>query len=248
MINRTGIKYLAIMILAFCIIAVPVSCKKAPKEDVIESEQSEPKTQSQLQDEAMKREDESQRKAQEEIAKQEAKQKAESMSNNPNTANLPGGAATQPPDMTRIATIETNKGVIKFGFFPDKAPNTVENFVKLANDNYFNGIKWHRVVENFVIQGGDPNSKDADPANDGLGGPGYTIDAEFNDLKHLEGTVSMARAQDPNSAGSQFYICLGPQAKLDNQYTIFGQVIEGLDVVHKIQVGDVMSKVTVSGN
>ncbi len=143
----------------------------------------------------------------------------------------------------KIAVIETDKGIIKFKFYPDEAPKTVENFIKLANDGFYDGIKFHRVVPGFVVQGGDPNSKDDDPTNDGQGGPGYTIEAEFSELQHVDGTVSMARKSDPNSAGSQFYICLGRQSHLDGQYTVFGQVTEGLDVVHKIEKGDVMNKV-----
>jgi peptidyl-prolyl cis-trans isomerase B (cyclophilin B) len=143
-----------------------------------------------------------------------------------------------------VAVIETNKGKIVFKFYPDVAPNTVANFVKLANNGFYNGIKFHRVEPGFVIQGGDPLSKDNDPSNDGLGGPGYTIKAEFNNKPHLTGTVAMARrAGDPDSAGSQFYICLAPQPSLDGKYTVFGQVIEGMDVVRKIQKGDVMNKV-----
>lgn len=146
-------------------------------------------------------------------------------------------------DKTR-AVIETNKGKIVFKFYPDKAPNTVQNFIKLANSNFYNGIVWHRVEPGFVIQGGDPLSKDSDPNNDGTGGPGYTIKAEFSDLHHLEGTVAMARHPDDfDSAGSQFYICLGTLPDLDGKYTIFGQVIEGMDVVKSIQKGDVMKKV-----
>lgn len=136
----------------------------------------------------------------------------------------------------QVAVVETAKGKIVFELYPDVAPKTVANFVKLADKGFYNGLKFHRVVPGFVIQGGDPNG-------DGTGGPGYTIPAEFNSKKHLTGTVAMARAQDPNSAGSQFYICLAPQPSLDGQYTIFGQVTQGLDVIQKIQVGDVMTKV-----
>lgn len=135
-----------------------------------------------------------------------------------------------------IAVIVTEKGVIKFEFFEKDAPNTVKNFIKLAEKKFYNGLTFHRVEPGFVIQGGDPNGN-------GTGGPGYTIKAEFNKKPHLEGTVAMARAAHPDSAGSQFYICLAPQPFLDGKYTVFGQVIEGLDVVHKIQVGDVMKKV-----
>jgi peptidyl-prolyl cis-trans isomerase B (cyclophilin B) len=108
----------------------------------------------------------------------------------------------------------------------------------LAQKGFYNGLKFHRVVPNFVIQGGDPKG-------DGTGGPGYMIKAEFNSRQHLEGTVAMARAMDPNSAGSQFYICLAAQPFLDHQYTVFGQVTEGMDVVKNIRVGDVMTKVEV---
>jgi len=143
----------------------------------------------------------------------------------------------------QYGVVETNKGKIVFQLFPHKAPKTVANFVKLANEGFYDGIKWHRVVPGFVIQGGDPLSKDADPKNDGLGGPGYKIKAEFNDVPHQRGTVAMARAQDPDSAGSQFYICLEPQPQLDGQYTVFGQVVEGMDVVDSIQQYDLMTKV-----
>ncbi|MEW6556713.1 MAG: peptidylprolyl isomerase [Elusimicrobiota bacterium] len=135
-----------------------------------------------------------------------------------------------------VAVIETDRGVIKFEFFEQDAPNTVANFKKLARKKFYNGLKFHRVVPNFVIQGGCPKGN-------GTGDPGYKIKAEFNKRPHLDGTVAMARAQDPDSAGSQFYICLGPQPFLDGKYTVFGQVIEGLDVVYKIQIGDVMKKV-----
>lgn len=137
-----------------------------------------------------------------------------------------------------VAVIQTKKGNIVFEFFPDDAPNTVENFKKLANKGFYNGLKFHRVEPNFVIQGGDPKGN-------GTGGPGYSIKAEFNKRPHLEGTVAMARSQSPDSAGSQFYICLAAARFLDEKYTVFGQVIKGIDVVHKIVVGDVMEKVTI---
>ncbi|MDI6715910.1 MAG: peptidylprolyl isomerase [Actinomycetota bacterium] len=153
------------------------------------------------------------------------------------TTNLP-----KPSNRPR-AVIETNKGKIVIELFPDKAPNTVNNFVKLANSGFYNNMRWHRVVPGFVIQGGDPLSRDNDPGNDGTGGPGYTIKAEFNDAPHLKGTVAMARAQDPDSAGSQFYICLEPQPSLDGKYTVFGQVVEGMDVVESIQLYDQIQKI-----
>ncbi|MEW6517353.1 MAG: peptidylprolyl isomerase [candidate division FCPU426 bacterium] len=136
------------------------------------------------------------------------------------------------------AVIQTNKGEIVFKFYPEDAPKTVENFVKLARKGFYDGLTFHRVVPNFVIQGGDPKG-------DGTGGPGYTVPAEFNSRSHLTGTVAMARALDPNSAGSQFYICLARQPGLDGQYTVFGQVTSGMDVVQSIRVGDKMLKVTV---
>ncbi|MFH0948761.1 MAG: peptidylprolyl isomerase [Elusimicrobiota bacterium] len=149
---------------------------------------------------------------------------------------LYGKEKKQMKEIKEIVVIETNKGVVKFEFFEQDAPNTVSNFKKLANKKFYDGLKFHRVVPNFVIQGGCPKG-------DGTGDPGYKIKAEFNKRPHLDGTVAMARSQDVDSAGSQFYICLGTQSFLDGQYTVFGQVFEGLDVVHKIQIGDVMKKV-----
>lgn len=139
-----------------------------------------------------------------------------------------------------VAVIETAKGTIVFKFFDEDAPKTAENFRALAGKGFYDGLKFHRVEKDppFVIQGGDPNG-------DGTGGPGYTIDAEFNPRPHLEGTVAMARSQSPNSAGSQFYICLAPQPFLDRKYTVFGQVVEGLDVVHQIDRGDAMKTVKI---
>ena len=137
-----------------------------------------------------------------------------------------------------IAVIQTKKGKIVFKFYPEDAPNTVDNFKKLTNKGYYDGLTFHRVEPNFVIQGGDPKGN-------GTGGPGYQIKAEFNKQPHIEGTVAMARSQNPDSAGSQFYICLAPTPFLNGQYTVFGQVTEGIDVVHKIAVGDVMEKVTI---
>lgn len=138
-----------------------------------------------------------------------------------------------------VAVITTPKGVIKFGFFAEEAPNTVASFVELASSGFYDGTKFHRVVEDFVIQAGDPLSKTDDP-DVGTGGPGYNLGAEFNTRPHLEGTVAMARAQHPDSAGSQFYICLGRQSFLDGNYTVFGQVTDGLEVVHCIEQGDVI--------
>ena len=137
------------------------------------------------------------------------------------------------------AVIEMAKGGrIVLEFYPQDAPNTVDNFMKLTQKGFYDGLKFHRVIPGFVAQGGDP-------LGNGTGGPGYSIKAEFNSQKHLLGTLAMARSQDPNSAGSQFYICLAPQPGLDGQYTVFGQVIEGMDIVQGIQKGDVMKKVTI---
>lgn len=139
--------------------------------------------------------------------------------------------------------IETGKGNIIFEMFADKAPETVQNFAKLANKGFYNGIKWHLVLPGQAILGGDPLTKDADPKNDGNGGPGYTIKTELSDIKTAQGTVGMAPLEGSKSAGSQFYICLAPQSNLDGKTTIFGQVVEGLDVLEKIEQGDAMTKV-----
>ncbi len=133
-----------------------------------------------------------------------------------------------------LAVIKTTLGTIVVEFFEEDAPKHVANFKKLVGEGFYDGITFHRVIPGFMIQAGDPLTKDDDRSNDGTGGPGYTIDAEFNSRKHLRGTLSMARKPDPNSAGSQFFICLKPQPNLDGQYTIFGQVTEGMDVVDKI--------------
>lgn len=131
-------------------------------------------------------------------------------------------------DMERmIAVIETNMGMIKLKFYPDVAPNHCRNFIRLAKDGFYDNLIFHRVIKGFMIQGGCPQGT-------GMGGPGWNVDAEFSQRKHLKGTLSMARSGDPNSAGSQFFICLEPQPRLDGKYTVFGQVIEGQDVVDKI--------------
>jgi len=134
---------------------------------------------------------------------------------------------TEEKSKDQIAVIETNMGTFKFKFLKDKAPNTCDNFIKLAEKEFYNGTIFHRVIPNFMIQGGDPDGT-------GMGGPGYSIKAEFNDVKHMPGIVSMARSMDPDSAGSQFFICVAPVSHLDGKYTAFGEVIEGYDVVDKI--------------
>ena len=158
----------------------------------------------------------------------------------PTATPTPTVSTTTPTTATAsfpLVTMETDKGTIEFILYPDTAPNTVANFISLAKKGFYDGLTFHRVVADFMIQGGDPNG-------DGSGGPGYRIKAEFNARQHLEGTVAMARADDPDSAGSQFYICLTPQPSLDGKYTVFGQVTNGLSVVHAIQQGDKILKVT----
>src|ERR1700757_3427242 len=134
-----------------------------------------------------------------------------------------------------VAVIKTSEGDMVVQFWTDAAPNTIENFKKLAKQGFYNGTLFHRIVKGFMIQGGDPNSKD--PAKEdsyGAGGPGYKIKAEFNDHPHKRGVISMARGPDPDSAGSQFFICLAPVHRLDHQYTTFGKLIKGQDVLEKI--------------
>lgn len=132
------------------------------------------------------------------------------------------------------AIIETNFGKIVFELLPNLAPETVRSFVKLAKTSFYDGTLFHRVIPGFMIQGGDPNTKKPDKSKWGIGGPGYTIKAEFNSKSHLRGIVSMARATDPDSAGSQFFIVTTDSTFLDRQYTVFGQVIEGMNVADKI--------------
>lgn len=134
--------------------------------------------------------------------------------------------------------IETAYGTIEAELYSEDAPKTVARITELANKNFYDGLTFHRVIPGFVAQGGDPSGN-------GTGGSGTKLKAEFNKRKHLEGTLAMARSSDPDSADSQFYICLGAQPHLDNQYTIFGQVVKGLDAVKKLKVGDKMTKVYV---
>ena len=133
-----------------------------------------------------------------------------------------------------IAVIETTLGNIELEFLEDKAPGHVKNFKDLANKGFYDGTTFHRVIPGFMIQGGDPNSKSEDRSAHGTGGPGYTIKAEFNDTPHDRGVLSMARSQDPNSAGSQFFIVVKDAHFLDGKYTAFGRVISGMDVADKI--------------
>lgn len=129
-------------------------------------------------------------------------------------------------------------GKIEIELYPDTAPQHVASFIDLIEKNYYDGLNFHRVVPGFVAQGGCPKGT-------GTGGPGYAVKAEFNARPHLSGTLAMARSSDPDSAGSQFYICLAPQPSLDGNYTVFGQVTSGFELVQKIKIGDKMSKITV---
>ena len=134
-----------------------------------------------------------------------------------------------------VAIINTTEGTMVIEFWPDAAPNTVANFKKLAQKGFYDGTAFHRVIKGFMIQGGDPLTKDASKEDLwGTGGPGYQIKAEFNDHAHVRGVISMARSQDPDSAGSQFFICDGNPTFLDHQYTAFGKLIKGDDVLTKI--------------
>ena len=135
--------------------------------------------------------------------------------------------------MTTV-NIETNHGNITFELLHELAPETVRNFEKLTKDGFYDGTLFHRVIPGFMIQGGDPNTKTDNKGSWGMGGPGYNIKAEFSSRSHLRGIVSMARSSDPNSAGSQFFIVTSDSAFLDREYTVFGQVKEGMDVADKI--------------
>ncbi|MEE2972778.1 MAG: peptidylprolyl isomerase [Planctomycetota bacterium] len=134
------------------------------------------------------------------------------------------------------ATIETDRGTIVVELWDDVAPNHVKNMVELGEKGFYDGLGFHRILDGFVIQGGCPNTKEGAKGMPGTGGPGHNVDAEFNDRAHEEGVLSMARSADPNSAGSQFFICLSRSGcqHLDGQYTAFGKVVEGMDVVEAI--------------
>jgi cyclophilin family peptidyl-prolyl cis-trans isomerase len=138
---------------------------------------------------------------------------------------------------TAVITLGNGKQ-IRIEFFPEDAPKTVENFVTLAKKGFYNGLGFHRVVPDFVVQGGCPKG-------DGTGGPGYQIKAEFNKQKHVRGSVAMARSSSPDSAGSQFYITYGATPHLDNNYTVFGKVVSGMEEVDRIKQGDRMTTVTI---
>ena len=141
-----------------------------------------------------------------------------------------------PKPITENDTIvfETTVGTFKAKFYNDAAPNHCLNFKKLANSGFYDGTRFHRVIPNFMIQGGDILSRDGNKNNDGTGSPGWTIDAEFNDIKHKRGVLSMARSSNPNSAGSQFFICVTDQPHLDGKYTAFGKVIDKINIIDHI--------------
>ena len=130
--------------------------------------------------------------------------------------------------------IKTDFGDVRFSLLPDIAPETVRNFSKLVKSGFYNGTLFHRVIPGFMIQGGDPNTKNPDKSTWGQGGPGYNLKAEFNSRSHLRGIVSMARSNDPDSAGSQFFIVTSDSTFLDRQYTVFGEVVDGIEVADKI--------------
>ncbi len=134
----------------------------------------------------------------------------------------------------KIVELHTTAGQINIRFFPDSAPNHVRNFITLSETGFYNGTKFHRVIPGFVIQGGDPNTKAGDPSTWGTGGAPNNVKAEFNSRPHKRGILSMARSGHPDSASSQFFICVADVSSLDNQYTVFGEVTQGMDVVDKI--------------
>jgi peptidyl-prolyl cis-trans isomerase B (cyclophilin B) len=136
------------------------------------------------------------------------------------------------------AHVQTNKGEFTFELYSNDAPNTVRNFIRLSEAGFYDGLIWHRYVEGFVIQGGDP-------LGTGYGGPGYTIDYEESGRSHVKGAVGMARGADPNSASCQFYICLEPALNLDGNYCVFGCVIEGMDVVAQLRAGDTIQSIVI---
>ena len=155
------------------------------------------------------------------------------------------GASVMAADTDKVAVIETKFGKIVVEFYDKDAPKTTANFLKLAGSGFYNGTTFHRIVKGFMIQGGDPLSKDPSNPNAGTGDPGYKIKAEFNTNTHQLGVISMARSADPDSAGCQFFICLGNASFLDGKYTAFGKLIAGKDVLLKI--GDLPTKMNRSG-
>ncbi len=166
-----------------------------------------------------------------------ATQVAATTANNAASGTAPGAAAIKetPVNTNEVAVIKTAYGDMVVEFWSDVAPKTVENFKKLARQGFYDGTAFHRIIKGFMVQGGDPLTKDASKeAMWGTGDPGYKIQAEFNERSHQRGVLSMARSNDPNSAGSQFFICLGDASFLDRKYTAFGKLIKGDDVLTKL--------------
>jgi peptidyl-prolyl cis-trans isomerase B (cyclophilin B) len=142
--------------------------------------------------------------------------------------------STPAPAADEQAILKTSYGEMRLKFWPDVAPKTVENFKKLAREGFYNGTAFHRIIKGFMIQGGCPNTKEGERGMPGTGGPGYTIKAEFNPKSHVRGVISMARSSHPDSAGSQFFIVHGDARFLDRQYTAFGELVAGDDVLERI--------------
>jgi cyclophilin family peptidyl-prolyl cis-trans isomerase len=159
------------------------------------------------------------------------------------TASEPATTSAAPPPVqekpmsayeNKVAELHTTAGQINLRFFPDVAPNHVKNFIDLAEQGFYNGTKFHRVIAGFMIQGGDPNTKGGDPSSWGTGGSSNNVRAEFNSITHKRGILSMARSQSPDSASSQFFIVVADSNFLDNKYTVFGQVTQGMDIADAI--------------
>ncbi len=160
---------------------------------------------------------------------------SETPATTPEPEKPPVTFATEPKEGEEVAVLETSKGQIVLMFYPEVAPKHVESFKKLVKDGFYNGTRFHRCIPGFMIQGGDPNSKDLKKAAEwGQGGPDFSLAAEFNELKHTRGVLSMARSADPNSAGSQFFVMHADNSGLDGQYTGFGRAVKGLEVVDEI--------------
>lgn len=165
--------------------------------------------------------------------KDDNKDVAQATPNDPSQVTAESLTVTKNGLSQESIVIKTVHGNITFKLYPKKAPNTVTRVIKLVNDGFYDGLKFHRVVPNFVIQTGDPTES-------GRGGSGKKLKAEFNDAQHIKGTVAMARTDDPDSADSQFYIALNTLPHLDGKYTVFGQVVDGLNVLNKIKQGDII--------
>lgn len=169
----------------------------------------------------------------------EAADTAESTETTAAEEAAPAQPETRPDSyyVDKVVELKTDAGTIAIRFFPEVAPNHVRNFIDLSESGFYTGTKFHRIVPGFVIQGGDPNTKDKDPSTWGTGSSGKRLKAEFNAIHHKRGILSMARSTDPDSASSQFFICVADAGALDNQYTVFGEVVSGMDAVDKIVSG-----------